>query len=212
MRSPVVEPEPLITRSAPPAGTRAIALLLHGGAVHSRRPVDRRSASWQRARMLQHALTPQLQAEGVATWLLRFRVRGWNTPAAPSPVPDARWALDRLHGELGVPVVLVGHSMGARTAVHVADHPAVSGVVGLAPWLPRDEPVAALRDRHLVVGHGHRDRITSFAESRAYVERCRPLARSASFHDMGPLGHYLLRGRERWHDFAARSVLEILSA
>lgn len=203
--------DPLLTRSDPPAGTRGVALLLHGGAVRSRRAVDHRSASWQRARWLQRAVTRDLHAAGVATWLLRYRVRGWNDTTAPSPIPDARWALEQVRRELDLPVVLVGHSMGARTAVHVADDPAVRGVVGLAPWLPRSEPVTALRDRHLVVGHGRHDRITSFTESLAYVERCRPLARSATFHDMGPLGHYLLRGQERWHDLAVRSTLEILA-
>ena len=35
-----------------------------------------------------------------------------------------------------MPVVLLGHSMGGRTAVAVADDPSVVGVVALAPWLP----------------------------------------------------------------------------
>lgn len=205
-------PDPLLTRSSPAIAPRAVALVLHGGAVRSRQPVDRRSASWQRARMLQRSIAPALHAEGIAVWLLRFRVRGWNDPAAPSPVPDARWALDRVREELDVPVALVGHSMGARTAVHVSDAAAVRGVVGLAPWLPDGEPVQALRGRHLVVGHGRSDRITSFAQSRAYVERSRRHARSATFHDMGDVGHYLLRDSRRWNAFTVASVLEVLQA
>ncbi|WP_438949092.1 LLM class flavin-dependent oxidoreductase, partial [Streptomyces harbinensis] len=41
----------------------------------------------------------------------------------------------RLAARLGpVPVVLVGHSMGGRAALRAAGHPAVTGVVALAPW------------------------------------------------------------------------------
>jgi pimeloyl-ACP methyl ester carboxylesterase len=203
-------PDPLLTRTEPSVDPRAVALVLHGGAVRSGRAVDHRSASWQRARVLQRAIAPALTDRGVAVWLLRYRVRGWNDPTHPSPLPDARWALDRIREELDVPVAVVGHSMGARTAVRVADDPAVRGVVGLAPWLPEGEPVSALHDRHLVVGHGRRDRITSSALSQAYVERSRAVARSAVFHDLGQLGHYMLRDSARWHRFTSESVLAVL--
>lgn len=203
-------PDPLLSRLSPSRPPRAVALVLHGGAVNSPRSVDHRSSSWHRARFLQRAIAPRLHDEGIAVWLLRFRVRGWNDHASPSPVPDARWAIERIREELDVPVALVGHSMGARTAMRVSDAPAVRGVVGLAPWLPDGEPVVALRDRRLVVGHGRRDRITSFALSQAYVERARSVARSASFHDMGDVGHYLLRDSARWNTFTAASVLEVL--
>lgn len=202
-------PEPLLTTSSP-AAPRAVALVLHGGAVRSSRPVDGRSASWQRARILQRAIAPALHDQGIAVWLLRFRLRGWNGPSSPAPVADARWALGRVREELDVPVALVGHSMGARTAVHVADDPAVRGVVGLAPWLPEGEPVQALRGRHLVLGHGRRDRITSFTLSRHFAERSRAVARAAEFHDMGDVGHYLLRDSGRWNAFATDAVLAVL--
>ena len=61
-----------------------------------------------------------------------------------------------------VPVVIVGHSMGARTGARVADDPSVRGLVALAPWFPPGEPVAALQGKDLVVAHGRRDRITSY--------------------------------------------------
>jgi alpha-beta hydrolase superfamily lysophospholipase len=124
-------PEPTLTRLDAPA-PRAVVLMLHGGKEHSTQPVDGRSASWRRMAALQHAVTPRLHEAGVSTWLLRYRTRGWDGGA--SKVQDTRWALDEIRTAVGeVPVVLLGHSMGGRTAVHVADHPQVAGVVALAP-------------------------------------------------------------------------------
>ena len=126
---------------------------------------------------------------------------------------DARWALDRLreaHGD--VPVVLLGHSMGARVAVHVADDPSVVGVVGLAPWWSADDPVTTLRGRALRSAHGRRDRITSFRETGRYVARAAEVADSTELRDMGALGHYMLSGSRRWHDVAVESVLDVLGS
>ena len=108
--------------------------------------------------------------------------------------------------------MLLGHSMGARVAVHVADDPSVVGVVGLAPWWSADDPVRTLSGRSLRAAHGRRDRITSFRETARYVERARAVADSAELEDMGALGHYMLTGARRWHDVAIAAVLEVLGA
>ena len=198
-------PAPSLSRSGP-AEPRAVVLVLHGGKDRSRQVVDGRSLSWRRAATLQRALEPDLHAAGVATWLLRYRHRGWN--GGSGPVADARWALAEVRRLGGaVPVVLLGHSMGARTSVHVADDPAVRGVVALAPWFPAGEPVAALAGRHLLAAHGSRDRITSARATAAYVERARAVAASAELRDMGPVGHYLLAGVSAWNEVARRGVL-----
>ena len=93
------------------------------------------------------------------------------------------------------PVVLLGHSMGARTAVHVADDAAVRGVVALAPWFP---PRRAGRRRWpastLVAAHGSRDRITSSrGDPRVRRARRARSAPTATYVDMGRVGHYMLR-------------------
>ena len=201
--------DPLLTKYDVPGEARAMILLLHGGKPRSHQAIDARSASWRRALWLQRDIAAGAHEAGVGLWLLRYRERGWN--GGTDRAADARWALDELRAAHGdVPVVLLGHSMGARTAVHVADDPSVRGVVGLAPWWSSEDPVATLDGRTLRAAHGRRDRITSFRETTRYVDRARSVADSVDLRDMGALGHYMLTGSRRWHDVALTSSLEVL--
>ena len=82
-------PEPDRARHAvPPTG---LVLMLHGGKERGRTAVDGRSASWRRSAAMADALAGGFADAGAATWLLRYRHRGWNGGAGP--VADARWAL-----------------------------------------------------------------------------------------------------------------------
>ena len=186
---------PHLTRTAPRRTPAGLVLLLHG-LVRSPGPLDARSPSWLRMRLLQAQVRGALHRDGAAVWLLRYRFGGWSDrPQHPSPVADARWALDRVRDEVGdLPVVLVGHSMGGRVAVAVADDPLVRGVVALAPWLGPGDPVGTLRGRHLLAAHGSTDRVTSAQATRAYVARAAGTALSSEFVDMGPRGHAMLPG------------------
>jgi pimeloyl-ACP methyl ester carboxylesterase len=183
--------------------------MLHGGKDRSDQTVDGRSASWRRSRSMQREIAARAGAAGTQVWLLRFTGRGWN--GGTDRIEDARRALADVRRELGdVPVCLLGHSMGARTAVHVADDPQVRGVVALAPWFPRGESIAAMLGRQLYAAHGSRDRITSPTATADYVRRVRTVAAHAELRDMGPVGHYLLRSREAWNDFAVESAIRVL--
>src|SRR3546814_13743534 len=95
--------------------------MLHGGTQRSADAVTARSASWQRMLAMQRSISPALDKEGTRTWLLRYAQRGWNDPASPSPVPDARWARTRVGAGGGkVPVVFLGISVGAGRAATAA--------------------------------------------------------------------------------------------
>lgn len=194
-----------------PDDRRAAVLVLHGGQQSSMQPVRDRNASWWRMAIMARALKGFARTERLSLHLLQYEVRGWNDPQAPSPVTDARWALEQVRATFDGPVVLVGHSMGGRTACHVADDPAVLGVVGLAPWLPPGEPNRALEDRALHVLHGTRDRWTSAPASKAYVERCRPIATEVSWQSLPGAGHFMFRSVPTWNGFVEDSVRRILA-
>ena len=204
------QPRPSLSRHDTVSTPTAVALVLHGGKDRSRAPVTGRSLSWQRAAALGRTLGRRLHRDGIGVRLLRFSTVGWNGDGADK-IADTRWALEQIAAELGeVPVVLVGHSMGGRTACQAAGHESVAGVVALAPWLPPEESVAALTGKELHAAHGRRDRITRARDTRAYVDRAAAVASAASFTDMGDRGHYLLSGIHAWNAFTEDRVRRIL--
>jgi pimeloyl-ACP methyl ester carboxylesterase len=187
------------------------ALFLHGGKVTSGEPVTSRQLAVLRVAALAAAVHRRIGSQQIAVWNLRFGVRGWNGAEA-SPVADALWALEQIRLHAGLPVVLVGHSMGARAALRVAGDESVRGVVALAPWLPPGEPIAELKGRSLLIAHGSRDRITDPAASARYVERAGPVAESARFVEIPGAGHALLRHSGTWTGLISTTVLDLFPA
>ena len=96
-------------------------------------------------------LAPRLPELGFAE--VRYRVKSWRR--LESCVEDARAAVQ----EVGAPqVVLLGFSMGGAVSIAIADEPAVTEVIGLAPWIPDQLDVTTLRGKRFTVIHGGLDR------------------------------------------------------
>jgi len=196
---------PVLRRSAT-ANPRAVALVLHGGQetssarAHALRPAYLRMLPF--ARELRRA-----GGDGLAVWRLRYRYRGWNAPDFP-PVADARWALAEIRrAHPDVPVVLVGHSMGGRTALRVADDPAVTGVCALAPWTPEGEPVEQLAGRTVLIAHGDLDRTTDPRLSYAYAVRAKEVTDAVCRFDVRGEGHSMVRRDREWRLLVRRFTL-----
>ncbi|MGW5270568.1 alpha/beta hydrolase [Rhodococcus sp. NPDC003994] len=202
------------TGSAGSAGSSTpVVLLLHGGKVASHDPVRPWHLSYLRmvpiARMLRRAVGSDADVV-----LLRCRYRGWNG-AERSPVADAQWAIDEvLRGrDPGTRVVLVGHSMGGRTAAAVAGHPAVAGVVALAPWWPSGtETDTMAQGSRLLVVHGTRDRWTDATLSHAATTRAERRGVTARFVSMRGAGHFMLYCSWRWSRLTREAVRDVLFA
>lgn len=163
--------KPVLTVREAAGVTRGVALVLHGGRSHSYEPVEARHLSPARMVPFAKQLHRAGGGHGLAVWTLRNSVRGWNGPDM-SPLQDARWALARIHEEHpGVPVYLLGHSMGGLTAICAADDPQVDAVVALAPWLSAETPAGNVAGRRVLIVHGTTDRWTSPAASLKFARR-----------------------------------------
>jgi hypothetical protein len=184
------------------ADVRGAIVVAHGGTSVSTAPVSPLDLAVLRMLPLAAAIRYALRGSGAVLYQPRYHVRGWNGELA-SPVHDLDVVLDEIGERFGgIPVVLIGHSMGARAAFRVAGHPAVAAVAGLAPWLPPEEPVAQLAGRRVLLAHGTGDHVTSPADTWAYAERARSVTEVATIEVRGA-EHTMLRRAALWHRLAA---------
>ena len=179
-----------------------VIVIAHGGQVSSTAPTNALQPAVLRMIPVAAAVRHALRGTGAVVLRPRFRLRGWNAAQA-SPVGDLNEALDDVAAGFGpVPVVLIGHSMGARAAIRAAGHPAVSAVAGLAPWLPPGEPAGQLAGRRVLLAHGTADGITSPAETWAFAERARAVTAVTAI-EVRDGDHPMLRRARLWHAIAA---------
>lgn len=93
---------------------------------------------------------------GLALLEVRYRVKSWRR--LDLCVEDARAGIAAAREAGAEEVALLGFSMGGAVSVHVADDPAVSTVIALAPWLYPELDVSPLDGRRFAILHGSLDR------------------------------------------------------
>ena len=186
-----------------------VVLVLHGGRSRSRQPVR----SWQAAvlRMVPFATAVGSAGDGqIAVAFLRYAVRGWNG-AEMSPVADTKLALEQIEAKYpGVPIGLLGHSMGGRAALHLADDERVVAIVALAPWVEGQDRPRSHEGLHVLFMHGSLDRMTSPRASRAMANAMANLGADVSYESVKGDSHAMLRQASRWHREAAAFLVSHL--
>jgi pimeloyl-ACP methyl ester carboxylesterase len=184
------------------AGVTGVVVVAHGGRSVSSEPTTASQPAVIRMIPVARAIGQALRGSGAVVCRPRFTLRGWNGDQA-SPVHDFSRILNEVGDRFGpVPIVLVGHSMGARAALRAAGHPAVLAVAGLAPWLPPEEPVVQLAGRRILLAHGTADRITRPADTWAFADRAGPVTEVTAI-EVRDGEHAMLRRARLWHGIAA---------
>jgi pimeloyl-ACP methyl ester carboxylesterase len=219
-----MDPAPRLSFTGHGAQPEAVVLLLHGGAPDSVASV--RAFDPAVLRMIPFGRSVSRAGGGrIVLAKLRYAVRGWNGDRE-SPLADARWALDRIADRFGhLPVGLVGHSMGGRVALRVADHGGVSGgidggepsrgvhsLAALAPWLPYGEPIPLLGCRALLLAHGTADRITDPARTTELAEKLSADGGNVELVKYPGARHSMLFPARPWHDLVASFMVKTLLA
>ena len=204
-----MEPVARLVPVREPADPAGGVLVLHGGATHG----DRLMVSPTQLSVLRMIPTARAVARAgrgrLAVYRLLNRFRGWDT--THTPVDDAHWAMALLGERFpGVPVGLVGHSLGGRAALLAGGAAGVRSVVALNPWVyPSDD--ADLTDRRVLIVHGLADRVADPDRSRAVA---RNLSRSTAveFVPVPDGKHAMLSHRREFDGRAAEFTADVLLA
>jgi len=192
-----------------PKDAKGIVLVLHGGRENGEQPTSPRQLAVLRARPFARRLQ-RLAGNELVVARIRYSVRGWNGHQE-SPLADARLAISRLAERFeDASIALVGYSMGGRTAVRVGDDPRVTTIVGLAPWLPKGEPIPDLAGRNVLFIHGNHDHVTSYKGSAFVTAQLHAEGVNASFVEVDGETHPMLRQPGLWHDLTAGYVIHHL--
>lgn len=161
-------------------------IALHGGAA---RPGAAAVSATQPSVLRLVPLALRLAHAGrgdLAVLRLLNSARGWDSRR--TPVDDVHWALGQVSDRYpGLPVALVGHSLGGRAALLAGGSPGVRSVVALNAWVqPGDH--TDLSRRCVLFVHGDEDRVADPQRARGLA---RALARSTA-----DVGFVTVRGGE----------------
>ncbi len=194
-----------------PDNPGAVVLVLHGGLEHGTARTRAYLPQVLLCRILAATVARRWRrtegAPAAAFYRLQFAWTGWDGDGRDA-LTDHAWALAELRRRHpGVPIAVLGHSMGGRIGVRLAADRAVVGVVGLAPWLPVEDPVAHLTEARLSVVHGTRDRELPPESTAGFLTRARDAGMRIRQLEVIGGGHSLLRHYRRWNQLAAEELM-----
>lgn len=188
---------------------KAIALFLHGGDVTGYIAMRRGDPAY--LRIIPFARDLERRSRGqIGAAVLRLAVRGWNDPDKP-PVEDARWAMQELRRRYpGIPVAVVGHSMGGRVALELAATENLAALVALAPWASDEYEAEPFVGIPMLGVHGRQDTVTDPDATRDLIERVQAAGGNARFVSL-PGWHAMLWHPMRWHKESSRFLIDHLT-
>lgn len=197
-------------RGTMPENPDGVVLVLHGGGEKGFGPMP----WWEGPvlRMKPFATAIERRAgDRLAVVRLKNRYFGWNGNEQ-TPLTDARWALDQVRARYaGLPIAMIGHSMGGRVVMHLAGEPDVTTVVGLAPWVEDDDPRPGRPGLRVLLMHGANDTTTDPRRTLALAEALRGQGVDVTWRQVEGDGHAMLRHAGTWHsevaDFVTSSLL-----
>lgn len=189
-----MSPRPGIRIASAPSAVppRAVVIVAQGGLEVSRRPTYLLGpiSLWQW--YFTRALRPVAVAYDAELWRLRYRYRGWNGDDQDA-ARDVEWAVAQARQQRpGVPIILIGQSMGGRAVLYAAAAEGVTAVCALSPWIEPGDPIDQLVGKPVLIAHGVKDRITDPRLSRSVAERV-----GAAFVPIDD-GHTMLLRWRRW--------------
>ncbi|EGD56722.1 hypothetical protein SCNU_00050 [Gordonia neofelifaecis NRRL B-59395] len=192
-------------------GPELAVLVLPGGTDFSYRPFSPLQGSAVRM----YPFTASIQARfgtRVRVRQAQYRVYGWNGSQA-SPMPYARAALDRLAADHpGVPIAVIGHSMGGRVAAHLGDDERVTDVLALAPWWQFAD-WRQIRDGVRVRAiHGDADRVTLARRTEKGIAELTARGLDAEYLAVPGGGHPMLDHLGVWQGGTLQFVADALAA
>lgn len=196
-------------RGTMPESPEGVVLVLHGGGEKGFGPIP----WWEGAvlRMKPFAMAIERGAgDRLAVVRLKNRYFGWNG-TEQTPLADARWALDQVRARYpGLPVAMVGHSMGGRVVTHLAGETGVTTVVGLAPWVEEGDPRLGRPGLRVLLMHGANDTTTDPRRTLALAETLRDQGADVTWRLVEGDGHAMLRRARTWHSEVAGFVTSSL--
>lgn len=201
-------PEPRLIATHVPSDPEGVVLVLHGGASRASSPMVRPS-QLSVARMVPIARrVARASRRRLAVYRLLNSVRGWDTER--TPVDDVRWAIEQVASlGAGIPIGLVGHSLGGRAALLSAEHPAVRSVVALNPWVYPSESFGDVTGKEILFVHGTDDRVADPLRSERLATSMGRLAQVGYLSVRGG-SHAMLRRHGMFTTTAADFVRDTL--